>query len=425
MKKYLTVVLAALTAAVIAVLCALWLTVEPSPRFSDVRRSNPYRAYILDLVNEGVMSGREDGTFGVKESVSRREVMELLLNVTGVEVELLAEDAVDHKLVYWFEEEGSEEPATRLETAQMAARALDLLPLSGESPYEDCDDGYVVKLQEKGVWNSGTKFRPDDPVTRGELAELLWNMERVDVTEGAFRYNGYWVDPLEGVPLNSYDKSQFGWGGTGLNYSGVDYDVIQGVDVSRYQGEIDWERVRDVGIEFAIVRVGGRFINSGGLYDDRLYRENIEGALEAGLDVGVYFFSQAISEAEGVEEAEYVLSLIEGYDLTMPVVMDWEPLGGVEARTYGVEPKEITQAVRGFCDRIREAGYEPMLYFNSHSAYARMDLRELTDIKFWFAQYNDVPTFYYHFDMWQYSDRGLVDGIDGEVDLNLYFRPHT
>ena len=115
-------------------------------------------------------------------------------------------------------------------------------------------------------------------MTRGELAELLWNMERVDVTVGAFRYNGYWVDPLEGVPLNSYDKSQFGWGGIGLGYSGLDYDVIQGVDVSRYQGEIDWEQVRDVGIEFAIVRVGGRFINSGGLYDDRLYRENIEGA---------------------------------------------------------------------------------------------------------------------------------------------------
>lgn len=423
MKKYLTVVLAVLTAAAIAVLCALWLTAEHSPRFSDVRRSNPYRMYILDLVDEGILSGREDGTFGVEESVDRREVMELLLKVTGVEAESLAEDAVDHKLVYWFEEAGLEEPATRLETARMAARALDLLPLSGESPYQDCDDGYVVKLQEKGVWDCGDKFRPDDPVTRGELAELLWNMERVDVAVGAFRYNGYWVDPLEGVPLNSYDKSQFGWGGIGLGYSGMDYDVVQGVDVSRYQGEIDWEQVRDVGIEFAIVRVGGRFINSGGLYDDRLYRENIEGALEAGLDVGVYFFSQAISKEEGIEEAEYVLSLIEGYDLTMPVVMDWEPLGGVEARTYGVEPKKITQAIRGFCDRIREAGYEPMLYFNSHSAYARMDLRELTDIKFWFAQYNDVPTFYYHFDMWQYSDRGMVDGIDGEVDLNLYFRP--
>lgn len=423
MKKYLTVVLAVLTAAAIAVLCAVWLAAEPSPRFSDVRRSEPYRTYILDLVDEGIMNGREDGTFGVKESASRREVMELLLKVTGAEVGNLAEDAVDHKLVYWFEEAGLEEPATRLETARMAARALDLLPLSGESPYQDCDDGYVVKLQEKGVWDCGDKFRPDDPVTRGELAELLWNMERVDVAVGAFRYNGYWVDPLEGVPLNSYDKSQFGWGGIGLGYSGMDYDVVQGVDVSRYQGEIDWEQVRDVGIEFAIVRVGGRFINSGGLYDDRLYRENIEGALEAGLDVGVYFFSQAISKEEGIEEAEYVLSLIEGYDLTMPVVMDWEPLGGVEARTYGVEPEEITRAIRGFCDRIREAGYEPMLYFNSHSAYTRMDLRELTDIKFWFAQYNDVPTFYYHFDMWQYSDRGMVDGIDGEVDLNLYFRP--
>ncbi len=425
MKKYLTVVLSVLTAVVIAVLCGLWLTAEPVPRFSDIKRSNPYREYILDLVNEGVMTGREDGTFGVNEEVSRREVMELILKVAGVEVDVLAEDAVTHKLVYWFEEEGAEEPATRLETARMAARALDLLPLSGESPYEDCDDGYVVKLQEKGVWDCGSEFRPEETVTRGELAALLWSMERLDVTEGAFRYNGYWVDPLEGVPLNAYDKEQFGWGRIGFDYTGPGYDVMQGVDVSRYQGDIDWNKVKEFGMEFAIVRVGGRFINSGGLYDDRLYRENIEGALEAGLDVGVYFFSQAISEEEGIEEAEYVLSLIEGYDLTMPVVMDWEPLGGDEARTYGVEPKEITRAIRGFCGRIREAGYEPMIYFNSHSAYARMDLRELTDIKFWFAQYNDVPTFYYHFDMWQYSDQGMVDGINGEVDLNLYFRPHT
>lgn len=425
MKKYLTAAAAVLTAAVLAVLCALWLTVEQTPRFSDVRRNDPNRGYILDLVDEGIMTGREDGTFGAKESVSRREVMALLLAVTGVETDHLAEDAVTHKLVYRFEEGGLDEPASRLETAQMAARALDLLPLSGDSPYEDCDDGYVVKLWEKGVWDCGSKFRPDEPITRGELAALLWSMERVDLSEGAFRYNGYWVDLLDGVPLNQYDRAQFGWSGAELEYSGADYDVIQGVDVSRYQGEIDWERVRDVGIEFAIVRVGGRFINSGGFYEDRLYRGNIEGALEAGLDVGVYFFSQAISEEDGIEEAEYVLSLIEGYDLTMPVVMDWEPSGGADGRTYGVEPQEITAAVRGFCDRIREAGHEPMIYFNANTAYARMDLRELTDIKFWFAQYNDVPTFCYHFDMWQYSDRGMVDGIPAEVDLNLYFRPRT
>ena len=425
MKTYLTAALAILTAAVIAVLCAFRLTAEQTPRFSDVRRNSPYREYILDLVNEGIMTGREDGTFGVDETVSRREVMELLLTVTGVEVKSLEEDAVTNKLVYRFEEEGLDQPVTRLETAQMAARSLDLLPLSGESPYSDCEDGYVVKLQEKGVWDCGNEFCPDEPITRGELAALLWGMERVDVSEGAFRYNGYWVDPLEGVPLNQYDRAQFGWNGAELDYSGADYDVRQGVDVSRYQGEIDWELVRDAGIEFAIVRVGGRFINSGGFYEDRLYRENIEGALEAGLDVGVYFFSQAVSAEEGIEEAEYVLSLIEGYDLTMPVVMDWEPSGGIDGRTYGVEPQEITAAVRGFCDRIREAGYEPMIYFNSNTAYARMDLRELTDIRFWFAQYNDVPTFYYHFDMWQYSDRGMVDGIPAEVDLNLYFCPRT
>ncbi len=425
MKKYLAVVLAALTAAAIAVLCALSLVLEELPRFSDVKRSDPNRTYIIEMAGEGIMSGREDGTFGVGEPVSRREAMELLLKVTGVVVESLEEDAVTHRLVYTFEETGLDEPVTRLETAQMAARALDLLPLSGVSPYSDCDDGYVVKLQEKGVWDSGTQFRPDEVITRGELAALLWHMSRVDVSEGAFRYNGCWIDLLEGVPLNGYDPSAFGWVGTDLTYTGTGYDVLRGVDVSRYQGDINWEKVKADGMDFAMIRVGGRFINSGGLYDDWLYEENMEGAQAAGLQVGVYFFSQAISVEEGIEEAEFVLSRIEDYDLTMPVVIDWEFLGGSEARTYGVEPETITAAIRAFCDRILEAGYEPMVYFNSYCGYTRMDLRDLTDVKFWFAQYNDVPTFRYHFDMWQYSDQGEVDGIEGNVDLNLYFKPQS
>lgn len=425
MKKCLTVVLALLLATAIAAGCAFRLATEGIPRFSDVRRSNPYRDYIVDLVQEGVMVGREDGTFGVEEVVSCREAMELLLTVTGVKVDELAEDAVNNRLVPLVVEAALNRPVTRLETARMAARALDLLPLGGESPYGDCDDGYVVKLWEKGVWDAGNAFRPDDPMTRGELAMLLWHMERVDVSVGAFRYNGYWVETLEGVPLNSYDLGEFGWDGTDLTYTGAGVDVMHGIDVSRFQGEIDWEQVRDAGVEFAIVRVGGRYMNSGGFYEDYLYRENIEGAIAAGVSVGAYFFSQAVSAEEGLEEAEYVLSLIEGYDLTMPIVMDWEPLGGSDARTYGVGVVEITEAVRAFCDRIKEAGYEPMIYFNANSAYARMDLRELTNLKFWFAQYNDVPTFQYHFDMWQYSDTGRVPGIEGNVDLNLYFLPRS
>jgi hypothetical protein len=323
-----------------------------------VRFRNPYRDYIVDLVKEGIMAGQEDGTFGVEDPVSRREAMELLLTVTGGKTEPLAESAVDNRLVYTVDENTLLQAVTRLETAQMAARALDLLPFGGESPYSDCEDGYVVKLWEKGVWDAGSEFYPDDTMTRGELAKLLWNMERVDVSVGAFRYNGYWVELLEGVPLNSYDRSAFGWDGTELAYTGTDADVMHGVDVSRYQGEIDWEQVRDSGIEFAIVRVGGRFMNSSGFYEDRLYRENIEGANAAGVAVGAYFFSQAISAEEGLEEAEYVLSLIEGYDLSMPVVMDWEPSGGAEGRTYGVGIPEITAAVRAFCDRIRAAGHE-------------------------------------------------------------------
>ena len=106
----------------------------------------------------------------------------------------------------------------------------------------------------------------------------------------------------------------------------------------------------------------------------------------------------------------------------MPVIMDWEHLDGSESRVYGVEPDQVTASMRAFCDRVRQAGYEPMIYMNSYCGYIKMDLRQLTDVGFWFAQYAPEPVFRYHFDLWQYTDRGQVDGIDGNVDRNLYFQ---
>ena len=422
MKRYIPT---AVLAVLLVLLCSGSMVTGRGPYFSDVEESDPNYPYIVELAQTGVMPGYGDDTFGVYEYVSRREVMEQILAAVGAEDKPLAEAAVEHKLVYTFDAGSLDEPVTRLETAQMAARALDLLPMAGESPYADCDDGYVVKLWEKGVWDSGENFRPGEAMTRGELAGLLWHMTRAEVSVEAFRYNNYWVEQLEGVPEYGYDPAGFVTDENGANYIGPGYTVLRGVDVSGFQGDIDWERVKADGMDFAIIRAGGRFINSGKLYDDSYFRGNVEGALAAGLQVGVYYFSQAINAVEGVEEAEYVLSCLEGYDITMPVVIDWEYLDGNDARTYGVEPAEVTAAVKAFCDRIREAGYEPMVYLNGYCGYIKMDLRELADVKFWYAQYSQTPVFEYHFDMWQYTAQGRVDGIEGEVDMNLYFVPKT
>ena len=192
-----------------------------------------------------------------------------------------------------------------------------------------------------------------------------------------------------------------------------------GIDVSTFQGDIDWQKVKEAGITFAIIRVGGRgYGQAGGLYTDKRAQDNYKGAKEAGLDVGAYFFSQAITEAEAVEEAEYVLEQIKGWELTMPVVFDWEYMGE-EARTANVEPQQLTDCMNAFCKRIRQAGLESMIYFNADQSDESFYMEEVTDTALWLAMYAGWQNYPYKVDMWQYTNTGSVPGISGNVDINL------
>lgn len=421
MRKYIA---ATISAVLLLVLCSASV-LGGQLGFRDLEPEDPNYPYIVEMAHAGVMVDGGDGVLGIDDPVNRLEVMELLLETIGAGGEPLEEAAVSNRLVYVYDETTLHNPATRLETAQMAARALDLLPMAGESPYTDCDDGYVVKLWEKGIWDSGTRFRPEDAITRGELAALLWRMGRTDLSVDAFQYSGYWVEELDGVPKNPYELTSFALAAEGVTYEDGNYTVLRGIDVSEFQGEINWRAVKASGIDFAILRVGGRLMQSGRIFEDAWFRSNVERATAAGVQVGVYFFSQAINAEEGLEEAEFVLSLIEGYDITMPVVADWEYLDYDDVRIYGVEPDKVTDAVEAFCRRVKEAGYTPMAYMNTYCGYTKLDLRRLDGVDFWFAQYTDAPTFRYHFTMWQYSDQGRVNGISGNVDMNLYFVPKS
>lgn len=192
-----------------------------------------------------------------------------------------------------------------------------------------------------------------------------------------------------------------------------------GIDVSTFQGEIDWQKVKEAGIAFAIIRVGGRgYGQAGGLYNDKRAQDNYEGAKAAGLDVGAYFFSQAITEAEAVEEAEFVLEQIEGWELTMPVAFDWEYMGE-EARTANVEPQQLTNCMNAFCKRIRQDGLDTMIYFNADQSEADFYMEEVTDTSLWLAMYNGWMDYPYQVDMWQYTNEGSVPGVSGNVDINL------
>ena len=194
------------------------------------------------------------------------------------------------------------------------------------------------------------------------------------------------------------------------------------IDVSEFQKEIDWEKVKDVDVDVAIVRAGFRGYGSGDLFEDKNAHDNISGALDAGLEVGVYFFSAAINREEGVEEAKYVLNMIKGYDITQPIVIDTEIVyEDSSARSNNISVEERTAAVVGFCETIEEAGYTPMIYASRDQFIRNLDIDSIGKWEFWLAAY-DTPVFPYHTEGYQYSPYGYVDGIDTQVDLDVWMR---
>ncbi|MDR2492329.1 MAG: glycoside hydrolase family 25 protein [Coriobacteriales bacterium] len=194
-----------------------------------------------------------------------------------------------------------------------------------------------------------------------------------------------------------------------------------GIDVSEHQGSIDWNAVADDGIEFAMVRLGMRGYTEGLLYVDEQFEKNIREASAAGLDVGVYFFSQAVSEEEALEEADFLLAQLGGRELAYPVAFDHEPINDPSARANNVSREELTRSALAFLGRVEAAGYEAMLYGNARDAQ-RFDLAALGDYAFWFAEYDArFPSGQFDFVMWQYSNNGSVAGISRRVDMNVHF----
>lgn len=228
------------------------------------------------------------------------------------------------------------------------------------------------------------------------------------------------VDLEPTVPENSYDPAGFYEEGGFKRYKSEDTLASVGVDVSSHQQEIDWELVAANGVEFAMIRVGYRGYTEGEIQPDDYFVQNIEGARAAGLDVGVYFFSQALDEQEAIDEANYVLEQIKDYPLSYPVIFDWEDIEA-DARTDDMDSVQLTKNAIAFCDTIKQAGYRAGVYFNQRFGYEEFDLESLQDYVFWLAEYNDTPSFSFHFQIWQYCNDGRVDGIKTDVDLNLAF----
>ena len=251
--------------------------------------------------------------------------------------------------------------------------------------------------------------------------------ETVDPYEGLVQVeSGFgtkmWVVEQEGVPVSTLTAADFHDG----EYTGDRYAVRRGIDVSEHQGEIDWAAVAESGVEFAVLRAGYRgYGEAGVLRRDEFFQYNVNGAAENGIEMGVYFFSQATSVEEAEEEADFLLDILSVYTVeafALPVYFDWEAISQDTARTDGLDGETITDCAAAFCKKIADAGYAAGIYLYRNLGYFSYDLSRLTDYTLWVGAVGDWPDFYYAHTLWQYSYTGAVPGIAAATDLNLWFR---
>ena len=255
-------------------------------------------------------------------------------------------------------------------------------------------------------WEPAAYEEPEDPT--------------VLVNDGA---NWVPIVPAEGVPVSMLQPADFSADGDVIRYTDSDLVALQGIDVSEFQGEIDWQQVKDSGVEFAFLRIGFRGSTEGLLNEDALFRANLEGAQEAGVTVGVYFFSQALDTREAEEEAQFVLELLDGFVPPLPVMFDWEPVETEGSRSLAMGGDTLTACAAAFCDTLKRAGYTAGVYCNRQQGYYLYDLAKLAPYALWISDPNDYPDFYYAFQYWQYSFTGAVPGIDTVVDRDMTLLP--
>ena len=276
----------------------------------------------------------------------------------------------------------------------------------------------VLVLLCRPFFQSGEEGN-EDPQALQEYHQS--NFEALQVTERPAEEPTEETAPLETtIPPDRNPYSQYDFQYDRHNYLYLqNVESFAGVDVSAYQGEIDWKKVKDSGIDFAMIRLGYRGYESGKLTEDKYARENLQGAWDAGLRVGAYFFSQALNIREVDEEIAFILEILGDFEPNMPIVLDWE-IPAASARTVNMDKQTLTDIQLHFCGQMRDRGYQPMIYFNWHQSEHLYDLHALEAYPFWLALYQDRMTYPWKVEMWQYTSTGRVPGINGDVDLNVY-----
>lgn len=372
--------------------------VSPTEYYTDGSTVSDWAAGAVSAMTEaGYVGGFPDGGVHPKDTFTRAEVVTILNNM--------------YPAVY-----------NRAGTYSENVTGLTLIT-TGDVRLKDMTiDGDLFLTRG----TAGQSVILDDVTVTGEIVNqggakvLIYNDT---YTTSGFVSGDRTVSIPKGSTANLFDASRYYYNEDGwYSYQSDYYDAAVGIDVSSHQGKIDWQAVADSGVEFAMIRVGFRGYTVGNVNLDTRFLYNIQGALDAGLDVGVYFFSQAITVEEAVEEARFVIENISQYEITYPVVFDWETISGDHARTDGMSSAMLNQCAQAFADEIAKAGYTPSIYTYTWLGYNMYDQAMLADYHTWVADYKTAPQYYFGFDMWQYSSSGTVPGIEGNVDLDIAFR---
>ncbi len=351
------------------------------------------QGYILAMTAAGYLQGNENGSFLPQNSLTRAEAITILNNMIT--------SYIDKPGNYNYRPfEG------RANFVIIAADdvVIEYFDIGGNILLTEGVDYETVKFKGCNHYGKIFEYTPDGFVRRLKAASYI-------------------VPVNENLPVSTYDPDLFHIDDKGImHYNDPSRPYYFGVDVSSYQGEIDWNKLKEEGVYFAFIRAGYRGYETGVLNTDTNFHKNMQGALDAGIKVGVYFFSQALNAQEAYEEAMYVLDLIEGYDVTFPVVFDWETISSSTARTNNMDKEELCRAANVFCTTVQNAGYIPMVYCNASVSLLYYELSRIEAYDFWYAEYKEIPTFYYDFDIWQYGSTGTFEGVSSQyVDVNISF----
>ena len=387
------------------------------------------KPYLAEMSALGYITDSSDGYFRPTDAITRAEIVTILDNM----IEVLIQTST----TYTQDVEGT----VMVNAAEGAC--LQDMTITGDLILAPGVTG-TVTLENVTIQGAVRNFGSavvTDLSQRPEEPEQPPAIQPGDVytpseTTGEYlTYSNQQIPIYAGVERNRFSQGDFMWDPDRpdrLIYTGDDYRTRFGIDVSAYQNRasanntIDWEAAKADGVEFAMVRIGLRGYGSGSIMEDAFYAQNIDGAMAAGIETGVYFFAQAITVEEAIEEADFVISLLEGHEIDGPVAYDWE-MHDSTYRVYGTSPEMATACAVAFCERIKDAGYTPMVYGGTYVTYMKYDQGALADYLSWYPEYKSekseklCPTLVYHMDYWQFSSSRAVAGINGRVDMNIQF----